>query len=60
MRNIPEDYMLFLDGLRESGVTNMYHAAPYLMTEYPGLSRTEAREVILTWMETFNERHPKH
>jgi len=50
------EYFEYLDDLRESGVTNMFGAAPYLQEAF-GLSRYEARDVLLKWMETFNERH---
>ena len=30
-----EEYFLFLDDLRESGVTNMFGAVPYLTINYP-------------------------
>ena len=41
----------FLDELRESGVTNMFGAAPYLQEEF-GLNRKEAKEILLEWMES--------
>lgn len=50
------EYFVYLDNLRESGVTNMFGAAPYLQEAF-GISRYEARDVLLKWMETFNERH---
>lgn len=50
------EYFEYLDNLRESGVTNMFGAAPYLQQAF-GLSRYEARDVLLKWMETFSERH---
>jgi len=51
---IATDEMLgFLDDLRESGVTNMFGAAPYLKDEFDNLSMAEAREVTKYWMKTF-------
>jgi hypothetical protein len=47
---------LFLDDLRESGVTNMYGAGPYVET-YLGCSRRVAGELLVKWMETFEARH---
>ena len=47
----------FLDELRESGVTNMFGAAAYLVAEF-GVSREEAKALLLNWMQTFEERHP--
>lgn len=43
----------YLDGLRESGATNMFGAAPYLQGEF-GLSRADAHRLTLAWMETFS------
>jgi hypothetical protein len=51
-------YFDYLDGLRESGVVNMYGASEYLQRDWD-LSRTEAREVLKEWMESFATRHPK-
>lgn len=56
MENTVNEYFEYLDNLRESGVTNMFGATPYLQQAF-GLSRYEARDVLLKWMETFNERH---
>jgi len=52
-----ETYFEYLDQLRESGVTNMFGAAPYLQSAF-GLSRSESKSVLLEWMQTFGERHP--
>ena len=43
----------YLDDLRESGVTNMFGARPYLQNEFPELSTQEAAKVLVFWMETF-------
>lgn len=51
-----EEYFNFLDSLRESGTTNMFGAGPYLQEVY-GLSRYEARDIVLEWMKTYSERH---
>ena len=42
----------YLDELRESGVTNMFGAAPYLQTAF-GLTSKEARDVLTAWMKNF-------
>ena len=52
-----QEYYEFLDELRESGTTNMFGAGPYLRDEF-GLDKREAKNVFLSWMETFAERHP--
>lgn len=48
-----EKYFDYLDRLRESGVTNMYGAAPYLQQEFPELSydRAQAVYVLREWMD---------
>lgn len=53
-----EEYFQFLDALRESGQTNMFGAASYLMDEF-GLEKSEARNVLFEWMETYSQRHPR-
>ena len=52
-----ENYFEFLDNLRESGVTNMFGAVPYLTNVFPKLSDNEAAKVLKEWMATFSERH---
>ena len=47
-----QEYFSFLDVLRETGVTNMFGAAPYIVDQF-GVTRTEAREILLAWMEQF-------
>jgi len=52
-----EEYFTYLDILRESGITNMFGAVPYLLEEFSELSEVEAKKVLKNWMETFSERH---
>lgn len=53
---LTDEHLEFLDELRESGVTNMFGATPYLVNEF-FLTKQEARVVLLYWMATFTERH---
>jgi len=53
-----DEHLEYLDGLRESGVTNMFGAASYLRDSYPELSKNDAREILTYWMNTFDERQP--
>ena len=46
------EYYEYLDFLRESGVTNMFGAAPYLEDRFD-LSRQEARKILIEWMEQY-------
>tara|TARA_R110000772_G_scaffold57747_1_gene130634 strand:- start:5514 stop:5699 length:186 start_codon:yes stop_codon:yes gene_type:complete len=54
MKEDLKEYFGYLKTLRNSGVTNMFGAAPYLETAF-GLSRKEAREVLAIWMKSFSE-----
>lgn len=56
---IKPEYLTYLDALRESGVTNMYGAQPYLENQFPELDRTKSGTVLTHWMETFSDRHPQ-
>lgn len=51
-------YYEYLDGLRESGITNMFGAGPYLQRRF-GISGHSARVILGAWMDTFEERHPQ-
>lgn len=51
---VEDDHLLFLDGLRETGVTNMFGAAPYVAKEFD-LSNDEARTILMYWMESFGK-----
>ena len=51
-----EDVFLYLDELRESGVTNMYGAGSYIQEEFQ-VSKQEANKLLAEWMNTFAERH---
>tara|TARA_B000000475_G_scaffold266316_1_gene255919 strand:+ start:2600 stop:4036 length:1437 start_codon:yes stop_codon:yes gene_type:complete len=44
----------YLSDLRDSGVTNMFGAAPYLANEF-GLDKRTAREILAKWMKSFGE-----
>jgi len=54
-----QEYFEFLDALRETGATNMFGAASYLRDEYPELSKQEARQILMRWMDTYSDRHPR-
>lgn len=56
MTEIKEEYLIFLDKLRESGRVNMFGAAPHLTRKFD-LNSREAGEVLHHWMATFEERH---
>jgi len=51
-----DEVLEYLDELRESGVTNMYGARPYLINAFY-LEKHEAKAALTYWMRTFSERH---
>ena len=53
-----EQVFEFLDDLRESGVTNMYGASPYIREAFD-VTRYEANRLLTKWMETYSERNAK-
>lgn len=50
--NLSEEW-IYLENLRRSGVTNMFGAGPYLEDEF-GISKTEARKILIDWMKNYN------
>lgn len=51
-----EEQFQYLDQLRDSSVTNMYGAVPYLKAEFPHWSRNWYPNVLRLWMNTYQER----
>ena len=49
----------FLNVLRETGVTNMFGAAPYLV-EHLGVDRRRSHTLLAGWMQSFNENGYDH
>jgi len=54
--NKQEEVNEYLDDLRESGVTNMFGAGIYLEQAF-GMTKSDARKALTTWMTTFSDRH---
>jgi hypothetical protein len=50
-----DEMLVYLDDLRESGITNMYGATAWLTKEY-GLNRRDAKSVLTHWMTTYEKR----
>lgn len=50
---IKDEHLEYLDDLRDSGVTNMWGARPYIMKEYPDLEESEAKAILIYWIDTF-------
>jgi hypothetical protein len=51
---LEKDVFLFLNGLRESGVTNMFGATTYILDEFPELDKKQASKLLSLWMSNFN------
>ena len=47
------EYYIYLEELRQSGVTNMFGAVPYLNSEFPYMQN--AREVLMSWMGNYQK-----
>ena len=48
-------YFAYLVDLRDSGITNMWGAAPYLEKVFPELTKAEAGKVLVLWIKSFSE-----
>lgn len=51
---VEDEHLEFLDKLRESGITNMWGAGPYIQDEF-GIEEKPAREILAYWMTTFGQ-----
>ena len=51
-RFVTDEHLVYLDDLRESGVTNMYGAGSYIEDEF-ALSSQEATHILHYWMDSF-------
>lgn len=54
--DLKDEHLEYLDDLRESGVTNMFGASPYLKEAFH-LKEPVAVEILSYWMKTFSTRH---
>ena len=50
-----EEYFDYLVELRDSGVTNMWGAGPYLEDKF-WLTKQEAKDVLVAWIKSFEEK----
>ncbi len=53
-----QKHLDYLDKLRESGITNMYGAKPYLQKTFP-MSKNMADKILKYWMDNFDEKGTK-
>ena len=55
-----EEYYQVLENIRQSGITNMFGAAPYLKEFCPELSHKLAQTVLVNWMHNYKELNKKY
>lgn len=55
---VDDGHLIYLDNLRESGVTNMFGAGEYLEKVYT-ITKHDAKIILMYWMRSFEERHPR-
>ena len=53
MAKTTNEYWIYLENLRRSGIVNMFGAAPYLEADF-GLDKREARKILAEWMNNYN------
>lgn len=49
------EYYKVLEGIRRTGVCNMFGASVYLKEFCPELSQQEAGEILCNWITNYNE-----
>ena len=49
------EYYKTLEGIRRTGVVNMWGAAPVLRECYPVMSEEQAKDVLLSWIANYDE-----
>lgn len=53
---VTNEHLEYLDGLRESGVTNIFGARPYVQKEF-GIDGKLAGQILSYWMASFAEEN---
>lgn len=49
------EYYKTLEGIRRTGVVNMWGAAPYLQACFPDISEKKATDILLSWIANYDE-----
>ena len=49
-----KEYYIILEAIRQSGITNMWGAHPYL-AEVAGIGQELARDVLCSWIKNYHE-----
>lgn len=55
-----EEYYQTLENIRQSGITNMFGAAPYLREFCPELSPRLAQAILVNWIHNYNALNKKY
>lgn len=55
-----EKYYKMLEAIRQSGITNMFGASPYLKEFCPELSEKESREILCNWITNYDTLNAKY
>lgn len=55
-----EKYYQTLENIRQSGITNMFGAAPYLKEFCPELSHKLAQAILVNWIHNYNALNEKY
>ena len=48
------DVFIFLEELRQSGVTNMFGALPYLEREFPDMDKRRLKKLLMFYFQNYN------
>ena len=49
-QQLEKDVFIFLEQLRDSGVTNMFGASPYIQEEF-SLDKKTAKDLLIQWIK---------
>ena len=49
-----KEYYILLEGIRQSGICNMWGANPYLAA-YTGITQSLAKDVLCSWIKNYDE-----
>ena len=50
-----EEYYKVLEGIRRTGVCNMWGSAPLLKEFCPELSEQESKDILCSWITNYNQ-----
>ena len=55
-----EEYYKTLEGIRRTGVCNMWGASIYLKECYPGMSDKESQKILCNWITNYDKLNEKY